>query len=112
MCDVVPAPRALTRARHHPSALPHQFKYPATWKAGKILGNKHLYDLEVKPANKGGGGSIKVTVDKTGANSLAEFGTLEEVAEKRRAQLQAMLKGQPVSVARLCMCACTCPSAR
>jgi hypothetical protein len=43
---------------------------------------------------------IKVTVDKTVANSLAEFGTLDDVAEKRRAQLQALLKGQPVSVAR------------
>jgi hypothetical protein len=42
----------------------------------------------------------QVTVDKTGANSLAEFGTLDDVAEKRRAQLQALLKGQPVSVAR------------
>jgi hypothetical protein len=42
----------------------------------------------------------QVTVDKTGANSLAEFGTLDDVAEKRRAQLQALLRGQPVSVAR------------
>jgi hypothetical protein len=41
-----------------------QFKYPATWRAGKVLGNKHLYDLEVKPADKGAGESIKVTVHK------------------------------------------------
>ena len=112
VCEVVAAPRPLTVPATTQPARPHQFKYPATWKAGKILGNEHLYDLEVKPANKGGSGSIKVTVDKTSANSLAEFGTLEEVAEKRRSQLQALLKGQPVSVARLCLCACTCPSAR
>ncbi len=33
-----------------------------------MLGNKHLYDLEVKPADKGAGESIKVTVHKIVAN--------------------------------------------
>jgi hypothetical protein len=33
-----------------------------------VLGNKHLYDLEVKPADKGAGESIKVTVHKIVAN--------------------------------------------
>ena len=50
-----------------------------------VRGNKHLYDLEVKPAK--GGGLISVTIDKTPANSLLELGTLDDVAQRFKAQV-------------------------
>ena len=66
-------------------------------KANKKIGNKHLYDLEVKPPNKGGG-SMRITIDKTPSNSMQEFGTLDAVAEKLRGQLQNSRKGDAVKV--------------
>ena len=50
-----------------------------------VRGNKHLYDLEVKPAK--GGGLISVTIDKTTANSVLELGTLDDVAQRFKAQV-------------------------
>ena len=50
-----------------------------------VRGNKHLYDLEVKPTK--GGGLISVTIDKTPANSLLELGTLDDVAQRFKAQV-------------------------
>ena len=79
-----------------PTSYGFKFKYPASWKANKKIGNKHLYDLEVKPSK--GGGSMSITIDKTPSNSMPEFGALDAIAEKLRAQLQASRKGDVVKV--------------
>jgi hypothetical protein len=96
--DRSPAPAALTATKLYngPTSYGFKFKYPTSWKANKKIGNKHLYDLEVKPSK--GGGSMTITIDKTPSNSMPEFGALDTIAEKLRAQLQASRKGDAVKV--------------
>ena len=92
-----PAPLTANKLYNGPTSYGFKFKYPASWKANKKIGNKHLYDLEVKPPNKGGG-SMRITIDKTPSNSMQEFGTLDAIAEKLRGQLQNSRKGDAVKV--------------
>ena len=96
--DGAPVPAALSANKLYngPTSYGFKFKYPASWKANKKIGNKHLYDLEVKP-NKGGG-SMSITIDKTPANSMQEFGALDTITEKLRGQLQSSQKGDAVKV--------------
>ena len=76
-----------------PTSYGFKFKYPAKWKGNKRIGNKHLYDLEVKPDK--GPGVISVTIDKTSAKSIAEFGSLDAVTEKLRASFK---KGDSIEI--------------
>jgi len=81
-----------------PSAYGFKFRYPAAWKPNKKTGNKHLYDLEVRP--KDGRGQITMTVDQVKINAMADFGKIDEIGEKLRGQVEKQLKGQKVQLVK------------
>lgn len=79
-----------------PTAYGFSFYYPASWKPNKKPGNKHLYDLEIKPA--GGKGQISMTVDAVKINKIEEYGTLQEVQERLQKQVEKLVKDKPVKI--------------
>mmetsp|Transcript_25403 Transcript_25403/g.84033 ORF Transcript_25403/g.84033 Transcript_25403/m.84033 type:complete len:268 (-) Transcript_25403:75-878(-) len=80
-----------------PSAYGFSFNYPKSWKPNKRIGNKHLYDLEVK-SEKNKDAFVEVTIDHVEINSLKDFGSIDQVSSKLLSQIQKSKKGEPVKV--------------
>lgn len=75
-----------TKLYKGPSAYGFEFRYPTGWKPNKKIGNRHLYDLEVRSAD--GASSISVTIDQITSNSTEQWASLDDAAEKLRSQYE------------------------
>ena len=78
-----------------PSAYGFEFRYPVGWVPNKKLGNRHLYDLEVRSGD--GSGTIGITIDQITSNSTEQWSSLDDAAEGLRAQYEKQ-GGQKASV--------------
>ena len=75
-----------TKLYKGPSAYGFEFRYPTGWKPNKKIGNRHLYDLEVRSTD--GGSSIGVTIDQITSNSTEQWSPLDDAAERLRSQYE------------------------
>jgi hypothetical protein len=75
-----------TKLYKGPSAYGFEFRYPTGWKPNKKIGNRHLYDLEVRSDD--GTSLISVTIDQITSNSTEQWASLEDAAERLRSQYE------------------------
>ena len=79
-----------------PSAYGFEFRYPTGWLPNKKIGNRHLYDLEVRSPDSLS--TISVTIDQISSNTLEQWSSLDEAAERLRAQYEKQGDGRTAAI--------------
>ena len=79
-----------------PSAYGFEFRYPTGWLPNKKIGNRHLYDLEVRSPDSLS--TISVTIDQISSNTLEQWSSLNEAAERLRAQYERQGDGRTAAI--------------